>query len=58
MVMPDYPALFQSGLTAGQQKREPTKLECGLLGALLASIVLAFFFWLGLHLSLLQLMIP
>jgi hypothetical protein len=46
------------GLAAGQQKREPTKLECGLLGALLASIVLAFFFWLGLQLSLLQLMVP
>ena len=55
--MPDYPALFQSGLAAGQQKREPTKLECGLIGALLASIVLAFFFWLGLQSSLLQLVI-
>jgi hypothetical protein len=58
MVMPDYPTLFQGGLSAAQQKREPTKLECGLIGALLASIVLAFFFWLGLQLSLLQLMIP
>ena len=56
--MPDYPALFQSGLAAGRQKREPTKLECGMIGALLASIVLAFFFWLGLQLSLLQLMVP
>ena len=34
-------------------KREPTKLECGLLGALLASIVLAFLFWLGIELSML-----
>jgi len=56
--MPDYPALFKNGVLAGQQKREPTKLECGLLGALLASIVLAFFFCLGLQLSLLQLMVP
>ena len=56
--MPDYPALFQGGLSAGLQKREPTKLECGLIGALLASIVLSFFFWLGLQLSLLQLMLP
>jgi hypothetical protein len=38
-------------------QREPTKLECGLLGALLASIVLAFFFWLGIELSLLTLII-
>jgi len=58
MVMPDFPALFKEGFSAGQQKREPTKLECGLLGALIASIVLAFFFWLGLQLSLLQLMVP
>jgi hypothetical protein len=58
MAMPDYPALFRDGISAGQQKREPTKLECGLLGALLASIVLAFFFCLGLQLSLLQLMVP
>ena len=56
--MSEVSTLFQGGLSAGQQKREPTKLECGLLGALLASIVLAFFFWLGLQLSLLQLMIP
>jgi len=58
MVMPDFPMLFRDGVSAGQQKREPTKLECGLIGALLASIVLAFFFWLGLQLSLLQLMLP
>jgi hypothetical protein len=58
MAMPNYPALFQGGLSAAHQKREPTKLECGLLGALLASIVLSFFFWLGLQLSLLQLLVP
>jgi hypothetical protein len=27
--MPDYPAVFQGRLSAAQQKREPTKLECG-----------------------------
>jgi hypothetical protein len=58
MVMPDFPALSKDGVSAWQQKREPTKLECGLLGALLASIVLAFFFWLGIELSLLTLIIP
>ena len=58
MVMSDFAALFRDGLFAGQQKREPTKLECGMLGALLASIVLSFFFWLGIQLSVLQLMVP
>ena len=38
-------------------KRQPTKLECGLLGALCATIVLAALFWLGIQLSLLQLMV-
>ena len=56
--MPDFPALSRDGTSAWQQKREPTKLECGLLGALLASIVLAFFFWLGIELSMLTLIIP
>jgi hypothetical protein len=37
-------------------QRVPTKLECGLLGALCATIVLALLFWLGVQLSLLQLM--
>ena len=41
---------------AGPQ-REPTKLECGMLGALGATIVLASLFWLGIQLSVLQLMI-
>ena len=44
---------FLSGLRGSRMKREPTKLECGLLGALLASIVLAFLFWLGIELSML-----
>jgi len=58
MAMSDFAAIFRDGISAGQQKREPTKLECGMLGALLASIVLSFFFWLGLQLSVLQLMVP
>ena len=55
--MSDFAAALKDGVSAWQQKREPTKLECGLLGALLASIVLAFFFWLGIQLSMLSLMI-
>ena len=35
--------------------REPTKLECGLLGALTATIVLSFLFWLGVQFSFLKL---
>jgi hypothetical protein len=58
MVMSDFPGLFKDGASAWQQKREPTKLECGLLGALLASIALAFLFWLGLQLSMLTIIIP
>jgi hypothetical protein len=58
MVMPDIPALFKDGTSAWRQQREPTKLECGLLGALLASIVLAFLFWLGIELSMLSIIIP
>ena len=56
--MPDFAAVLQAGVSASRQKREPTKLECGLLGALLASTALAFFFWLGIELSLLTLIIP
>jgi len=56
--MPDFAAVLKDGVFAGRQKREPTKLECGLLGALLASIVLAFLFWLGIELSMLSLIIP
>ena len=39
------------------QHREPTKLECGLLGALCATVVLAVLFWLGFQFSILQLMV-
>jgi hypothetical protein len=56
--MPDFAAVFKDGVSASRQKREPTKLECGLLGALLASIVLAFLFWLGIELSMLTIIIP
>jgi hypothetical protein len=38
-------------------QREPTKLECGMLGALCATIVLAVLFWLAFQFSILQLMI-
>ena len=55
--MPDFAAVFKDGVSASWQKREPTKLECGLLGALLASVALAFLFWLGIELSLLTLFI-
>jgi hypothetical protein len=56
--MPDLAAALKDGVSAWRQKREPTRLECGLLGALLASMVLAFFFWLGIQLSILSLIIP
>jgi hypothetical protein len=38
-------------------QREPTKLECGMLGALCATVVLAVLFWLGFQFSILQLMV-
>jgi hypothetical protein len=38
MVMPDFPTLSKDGTSAWRQQREPTKLESGILGALLASI--------------------
>ena len=56
--MPEFAAVLKDGVSASRLKREPTKLECGLLGALLASIVLAFLFWLGIELSMLILIIP
>jgi hypothetical protein len=55
--MPEFPVAHQDGSAAWRQKREPTKLECGLLGALSATIVLAIFFWLGVQLSILRLII-
>jgi hypothetical protein len=56
--MPDFAAVLQAGFSAARQKREPTKLECGLLGALLASTVLAVMFGLGIELSMLTIIIP
>jgi hypothetical protein len=56
--MPDFAAVLKDGVSASRQKREPTKLECGLLGALLASTVLALMFGLGLQLSMLTIIIP
>jgi len=56
--MPDFAAVLQAGVSASRQQREPTKLECGLLGALLASTVLALVFGLGIELSLLTIIIP
>ena len=38
-------------------QRQPTKLECGLLGALCATVVLAGLFWLGFECSVLQFMV-
>ncbi len=55
--MADFPAVLKDGVSAARQKREPTKLECGLIGALLASIALALLFWVGIQMSLLTLVI-
>jgi hypothetical protein len=55
--MPDFPADLKEGVSAWRQKREPTKLECGLLGALTATIALGFLFWLGIELSILRLIV-
>jgi hypothetical protein len=50
--MSDFSADFKD---QAKPQRLPTKLECGLLGALCATIVLALLFWLGIQFSLLQL---
>lgn len=55
--MVDFPPVLTDAATASRQKREPTKLECGLLGALLATIVLGFLFWVGVQFSILNLII-
>jgi hypothetical protein len=44
-------------LSTLRQSREPTKLECGMLGALVATIVWAVIFWLGVQLSMLNFMV-
>jgi hypothetical protein len=55
--MADFPADIKGEVPAWRQKREPTKLECGLLGALSATIVLGLLFWLSVELSILQLIV-
>jgi len=47
----------KDGVSALHQRREPTNLECGMLGALAATIVWAVLFWLGVQLSLLNFMV-
>jgi hypothetical protein len=54
IVMPHFPADLKDGAL---RQREPTKLECGLLGALSATIVLGVLFWIGVQFSLLKLII-
>jgi hypothetical protein len=55
--MADFPADLKDQVPAWRQQRAPTKLECGLLGALTATIFLGFFFWLGVQLSILRLIV-
>jgi hypothetical protein len=50
--MSDFSVDFKDRAT---QQRQPTKLECGLLGALCATIILGVLFWLGIQFSFLQL---
>jgi hypothetical protein len=47
--MSDYSALLKHAVATSRQKREPTKLECGMLGALLACLALGLgiLIWLG-----------
>jgi hypothetical protein len=55
--MPDFPADLKNAVSTWRQKREPTKLECGMLGALTATIALGLLFWLGVQLSILRLIV-
>ena len=52
--MPDFSADLKD---EAPRQRVPTKLECGLLGALSATIVLSILFWLSIQFSLLKLII-
>jgi hypothetical protein len=52
--MSDFSADFKDRAT---RQRQPSKLECGLLGALCATIILAVLFWIGIQFSILQLVI-
>jgi hypothetical protein len=55
--MAEFPAVHENGVPGWRQRREPTRLECGLLGALTATIFLGILFWLGIQFSLLKLVI-
>jgi hypothetical protein len=52
--MTDIPGVLKDVAT---RQREPTKLECGLLGALCATIVLSVLFWLSIQFSLVSLLV-
>jgi hypothetical protein len=52
--MSDFSADFKERAT---QQRQPTKLECGLLGALCATLVLGVLFWVAVQFSVLQLIV-
>jgi len=52
--MPDFSADLKD---EAPRQREPTKLECGLIGALTATIFLSFLFWLGIQFSFLKLLV-
>ena len=49
LVMSASSTVLKNAIATGRQKREPTKLECGMLGALLAcfAIGLGILIWLG-----------
>jgi hypothetical protein len=52
--MTDFPAHPEAGAAP---QRELTKLECGLFGALSATIFLGMLFWLGIQFSFLKMII-
>jgi len=54
-VMSDFPPIILKD--GSMRQREPTKLECGLFGALCATSVLGVLFWLGVQFSLHRLII-
>jgi hypothetical protein len=56
-ILSDLSNELKDGFSTLRQKREPTKFECGMLGALGATVVLGFLFWLGVQLSMLNLMV-
>jgi hypothetical protein len=56
-ILSDLSSDLKGGSSTLHQRREPTKLECGLLGALTATVVLGVLFWVGVQLSILNLMV-